>query len=93
MRNKWRIVTVQTKETKDKGRNGAIKKGRIVRQKARRELGSVEKDRQREMMHYLCRVQQENLSGLPSPSRARWAITVMSASTRVTSCIYSISDV
>lgn len=33
VRNKWRIVTVQTKETKDKGRNGAIKKGRIVRQR------------------------------------------------------------
>lgn len=61
--------------------------------KAQRELGLIEKDRQREMMHYLCRVQQENLSGLPSPSRARWAITVMSASTRVTSCIYSINDV
>lgn len=61
--------------------------------KAQRELGvrQTERDRQREMIHYLCRLQQENLSGLPSPSRARQAITVMSATTRVTSCIYSIT--
>ncbi len=93
MRNGRKSATVKTKETKDKGRNGATKKGRLQDKGTKRIGGETERerDRQREMIHYLCRLQQENLSGLPSPSRARWAITVMSATARVTSCIYSIT--
>lgn len=84
-------ATVATKETK-RGRKGAIKKTGC-KTKAQRDyqVRQTERGRQRETIHHQCRLQQENPSGLPSPSRAHQAITVMSATARVTSCIYSIT--
>lgn len=78
----------ETKEPKRHGEKTAGRKANAERQKQRKT--EEQPDRQRELIHSNADYSRQNLSGLPSPSRAHQAITVLVATARVTSCIHSI---
>jgi len=56
---------VTQKETKDRGQDRVAKKGELQEIVRKRDGVKTLKVRQRKMIHYLCRLQQQDPSGAP----------------------------